>query len=260
MELSCLDMISGFEIDTADAKGVKDFYGPLMGWTFATEPGSGADGSTCIRITAPGAAAPMGLVRQHAAGGREATSLRVFSGDVAADAARLEKLGAAVVAPAAPDGDRSVRARVTDPRGNVLTLVSRTGAQEAEQGAGRPQPGAFASFEIGTTDAEATRAFYAQAFGWRFEPDPGSVSAPYYSIFTGPVPTGGMYDYSAVADGAEFAMPTFLATDVPTNVSRAVSLGGAVEYGPEATTYGLVFARLTDPHGNRFGLFTMPQG
>src|SRR5690348_4987535 len=103
MELSCLDMISGFEIDTADARSVKDFYGPLLGWTFAAEPGSGADGSTGIRITAPGAGAPMGLIRQHADGGKEATSLRVLCSDVAAEATRLEKLGATVVAPAAPD-------------------------------------------------------------------------------------------------------------------------------------------------------------
>ncbi|PKV90098.1 VOC family protein [Streptomyces sp. TLI_146] len=143
---------------------------------------------------------------------------------------------------AAPDRGQAVRARLADHRGNVLTLVSRTSAPETEQGGSRPQPGAFASFEIGTTDATATRAFYAQAFDWRSEQDPGSVSAPYYSIFTGPVPTGGMHDYSTVTDSAEFAMPTFLATDVPTDVSRAVSHGRTVEYGPEAAIYGLAFA------------------
>ncbi|KJY32071.1 hypothetical protein VR46_34805 [Streptomyces sp. NRRL S-444] len=42
-------------------------------------------------------------------------------------------------------------------------------------------------------------------------------------------------------------------------VAEAVSLGAKVDNEPRNTTYGLVFARLIDPRGNRIGLFSLPQ-
>ncbi|MEU7583499.1 VOC family protein [Streptomyces sp. NPDC041068] len=257
MEAPPLDMVFGFEIDTSDAQAVKNFYGPWLGWTFEPEPAPGADGVALIRITAPGTHAPMGQIRQRPAGAKEAISLRVESADVAADAARLQKLGAKVVTPAAEDGDGTVRARITDPRGNPLTLVAPAGGWCPQA----PRPGAMAQFELSTTDLEATRAFYGAAFGWGFDYDPGSVGTAYHGIRTrGPIPTGGAYDHSGHPQAPEFAIISILTTDVPATVAKAVSLGAKVDDEPRSTTYGLVFARLIDPRGNRVGLFSLPQG
>lgn len=257
MEAPPLDMVFGFEIDTSDAQAVKDFYGPWLGWAFEPEPVPGADGVVLTRITAAGAHAPTGQIRQHPAGTKEAISLRLESADVAADAARLQKLGAKVAAPAAEDGDGTVRARIMDPRGNLLTLVAPATALSPQT----PQPGSMAQFELSTTDLEATRAFYGTAFGWGFEHDPGSVGTPYHGIQTrGPIPTGGAYDHSGNPQAPEFAIISILATDVPATVAQAVSLGAKVDDEPRTTAYGLVFARLIDPRGNRIGLFSLPQG
>ncbi|MER7468119.1 VOC family protein [Streptomyces sp. NPDC097981] len=257
MEAPPLDMVFGFEIDTSDPRAVKDFYGPWLGWTFELEPAPGAAGVVLTRITTPEALAPTGQIRQHPAGAEEAITLRVESADVAADAARLQKLGATVVTPAAEDGDGTVRARITDPRGNVLTLVAPAGGVTPQA----PQPGAMAQFELSTTDLEASRAFYNAAFGWGFEYDPGSVGTPYHGIRTrGPIPTGGAYDHSGNPQAPEFAIISILTTDVGATVAKAVSLGAKVDDEPRSTTYGLVFARLIDPRGNRIGLFSLPQG
>ncbi|MFI9234472.1 VOC family protein [Streptomyces rimosus] len=82
-----------FEIDTADPKAVKDFYGSLLGWSFQTVPT--ADGRTYTLISADGAPLPMGGMWGPAPGGRgEVVSLAVRSADVDADMARLKDLGA----------------------------------------------------------------------------------------------------------------------------------------------------------------------
>ncbi|QDQ15198.1 VOC family protein [Streptomyces spectabilis] len=256
MEAPPLDMVFGFEIDTSDAQAVEDFYGPWLGWTFEPEPAPSADGTALTRVTAPGARAPMGQIRQRPAAA-EGISLRVESADVAADAVRLQQLGAKVVTPAAQDGDGTVRARITDPRGNLLTLVAPAGGLSPQA----PRPGAMAQFELSTTDLEATRAFYSAAFGWTFQYDPGSVGTPYHGIQTrGPIPTGGAYDHSGDPQAPEFATISVLAADVPDTLARAIALGAKADDEPRSTAYGLVFARLIDPRGNRVGLFSLPQG
>ncbi|MEW2576431.1 VOC family protein [Streptomyces syringium] len=258
-----------FEIGTAEPEAVQDFYGSLLGWTFEVDPDSSVDGRTYTRITAPGASWPMGAIQQGETG-CEAINLSVYSADVAADVERLEGLGATVVVPATTVGDVTVFARLKDPRDNLFSLFSRTDSptlqeraeateEHMEQSAYAPQPGSFAWFEIGTTDAETTQRFYTQAFGWRFEKDDSAGGKPYYNVFTGNEwPSGGLYDHSADPAGADYAMPSILSTDVPTATDQASVLGATVEHGPDTNPDGLVFARLKDPRGNRFGLFSMP--
>ncbi|MEU7901037.1 VOC family protein [Nonomuraea sp. NPDC049152] len=70
-----------------------------------------------------------------------------------------------------------------------------------------------------------------------------------------------MYDHgTGGAGGVDYVMPCFLVTDVPAVTGRAVELGARVELGPDANPGGLVSARLLDPRGNRFGVFSPPAG
>lgn len=258
-----------FEIGTTEPEAVQDFFGSLLGWVFEVDPDSSVDGRTYTRITAPGASWPMGAIQQGETGG-EAISLSVYSADVAADVERLKRLGATVLVPATTVGDVTVFARLKDPRGNPFSLFSRTAShrlqeraeateEHMEQSAYAPQPGSFAWFEIGTTDTETTQRFYTQAFGWRFEKDDSAGGKPYDNVFTGNQwPSGGMYDHSADPAGVDYAMPSILSTDVPAAADRASALGATVELGPDTNPDGLVYARLKDPRGNRFGLFSMP--
>ncbi|MCM1971493.1 VOC family protein [Streptomyces sp. G1] len=258
-----------FEIGTADPQAVQEFYGPLLGWTFETDPDSSARGRAYIRILAPGAPWPMGAIQQDAAGG-EVVNLSVMSADVRDDVERLKRLGAKVVVPVTAVGEVTVFARLADPRDNTFAVFSRTASKDLaeraaateehiEQAAQGPALGGFAWFEIGTNDPEVTKEFYGRAFGWRFEKDDSAGGKPYFNIFTGNEwPSGGMYDHCGPGGGGDYAMPSFVVTDVPDTVARAAETGATIEHGPDGNPDGLVFARLVDPRGNRFGLFSMP--
>ncbi|MFD3807947.1 VOC family protein [Streptomyces sp. NPDC058611] len=258
-----------FEIGTADPKPVQDFYGPVLGWTFEIDPDSSVDGRSYTRIIAPGAPWPMGAIQQGDTGG-EVINLSMLSTDVAADVDRLTALGAEAVVPATAVGDVTVFARLKDPRTNTFSLFSRGTSENLaeraqateehmEASAYRPQPGSMAWFEIGTTDPQTTIGFYTKAFGWRFEKDETAGGKPYFNIFTGGEwPAGGLWDHSANTDGGDYMMPSILVTDVPATAAAATDAGARLEHGPASNPDGLVFARLCDPHGNRFGLFSMP--
>ncbi|WP_424216555.1 VOC family protein (plasmid) [Streptomyces sp. BI20] len=258
-----------FEIATADGPAVRAFYGQLLGWTFAVDPDSSVDGSTYTRIMAPGMPYPMGAVHERAGAREEAMNVSIVSADVPGDQAGLEALGARVIVPATAVSDVTVFARLADPRGNVFSIFRHGAAPERLEefaAAGReqmaevamaPKPGAYAWFEIGTTDARATTEFWSKAFGWRIEPDESAGGKPYSNVFTGNRwPSGGMYDLGP--DGVDYLMPDFLVEDVPAVTARAAELGATIEHGPDGNPDGLVYSRVIDPRGNRFGLFSMP--
>ncbi|MFF4948474.1 VOC family protein [Streptomyces chattanoogensis] len=249
-----------FEIDTADPQAAKDFYGSLLGWTFQTVPV--ADGRTYTLITAKGAPLPMGGLWEPAAVSEEAMSLSVRSADVDTDVARLKDLGATVVAPTGPAADGGRYARLRDPRGTLFSVWQQPAGNAADQqpGPGVPLPGSMAWFEIGTADIEASKTFYADAFGWNYIHDTGVTSRPYFAAVTPGAErgSGGLGDNSTAKGTRDYAAPQFLTPDVPTAVEKAKSLGATAEAGPETTAYGLTFARLKDPRGIRFLLFSLP--
>lgn len=256
-----------FEIATGDAESVQKFYSELLEWTYEVDEDSSVDGRRYIRIIAPNAPFPMGAIRE-AAGQPTTMNMSIVSADVPDDTQRLEKLGATVQIPPTQVADVTWFAVLTDPKGNAFSLFSQSKserfAERMEQGgkamseaAYAPKPGAMGWFEIGTTDAAATQDFYRRGFGWKFEFDDSAGGKPYYSIVTTTEwPSGGMYDHGK--DGVDYLMPSFLAADVAAVTSRGEKLGATVEVAPESNPDGLVFARLLDPDGNRFGLFSLP--
>ncbi|WP_067540646.1 VOC family protein [Nocardia crassostreae] len=166
------------------------------------------------------------------------------------DCARLRRFGATFVS--APTENSF---ELGDPRGNLFTLA---GAPDTVAPAEfRPVRGSMVWFEIGTNDPEATRAFYSEAFGWRFEFDANADGKQYYNIFTGPQwPTGGMYDLRP--NGADYLISAFLVGDVPALADTAEKYGATIEFGPDGTPDGLKYVRIIDPNGNRFELFSNP--
>ncbi|PSJ27112.1 VOC family protein [Streptosporangium nondiastaticum] len=252
-----------FEVDTTDPQAVKDFYGSLLGWTFQTVPTP--DGRTYTLISADGAPLPMGGFWEPAPGVGEGFVLAVRSADVDADIARLKDHGADVVSAAGPAADGGRSARLTDPRGTHFSIwqsPTQPPAADAQPDAapGAPVPGSLGWFEIGTADIETSKTFYANAFGWTYIHDTGVASRTYFAAVTpgDTMGSGGLAD-TGTSDGArDYAAPQFLTPDVPAAVARATQLGATVESGPETTAYGLTHARLTDPRGNRFLLFTPP--
>ncbi|MER7991275.1 VOC family protein [Streptomyces noursei] len=258
-----------FEISTADGQAVKDFYGSLLGWHFAVDPDSSVGGVTYTRIMAPGMPFPMGAIYDNTNVPEEAMNVSIVSADVTADQERLEKLGTQVIVPATQVSDVTTFARMADPQGNVFSLFqndqtperlrefAEAGQEQMKEMAGKPVPGSYAWFEVGTTDAKATEDFYRRAFGWRFVFDDAAGGKQYYNVFTGNQwPSGGMYDLGP--DGVDYLMPDFLVTDVPAVTAKAAGLGTTIEFDPDTNPDGLVYSRIVDPRGNRFGLFSAP--
>lgn len=260
-----------FEIGTSDLETTKDFYGHVFGWSYETDPDSSVGGRTYTRIMAPAAPWPMGAIYTDATG-TDRINVSIFSTDVAADTERLVGLGATVVVPPTQVGDVTWFARLSDPQGNVFALFSRTESEELaeraeateqqmDQTAYTPQPGQVAWFEIGTSDPQATIAFYVRAFHWRIERDETAGNAPYYNVFTGNEwPAGGMFDHSeaGTGTGADYFTPCVLSADVAVTVAEAAPAGGAIAVAPTGNPDGLVFAKITDPAKNLVGLFSMP--
>jgi predicted enzyme related to lactoylglutathione lyase len=102
-------------------------------------------------------------------------------------------------------------------------------------------------FQIGVSDAQAAHRFYGDLFGWTFADDPA------YQMITTP-------DEKSVQGGLAVGQPghaifCVVVQDVPGVCKKAEAAGGKVLVPPQTTEDGLVFANITDPEGNHFGIF-----
>ena len=100
-------------------------------------------------------------------------------------------------------------------------------------------------FEIGSPDPEGSKAFYGTLFGWKFgEP------APYSMIDQG---RGGLWDTSEMS-GGNWAIFYVHVDDVQATIDKAQELGATVTV-PFTDNGAIEFAHLTDPIGNRLGIW-----
>jgi predicted enzyme related to lactoylglutathione lyase len=113
-------------------------------------------------------------------------------------------------------------------------------------------------FEIGTDDAAGAERFYGTLFGWTFAEDEGPM--PYKIVTT---PAAGSIKGGVFSTGGQvpnYAVFCVVVDDVPATVVAAETAGGKVLVPPQTTEDGLVFAHLTDPSGNHFGVYSPPAG
>lgn len=103
-------------------------------------------------------------------------------------------------------------------------------------------------FEIGSPEPEAAKAFYGTLFSW----DVGEPSMParYSMVNEG---SGGLWDTSEIG-GASYAIFYVQVDDVHAAIEKAQGLGAAVVM-PFIDNGRIEFAHLTDPQGNRFGVW-----
>jgi hypothetical protein len=118
-----------------------------------------------------------------------------------------------------------------------------------------PTHGTFVWYELLSNDAVAAQAFYAQLFGWRYEPMAGGE---YLLIHAGAQPLGGIMPLTrAMRDGG--AQPGWLGyvevDDLEQALQRVRSLGGAVHLDSTRAGEAGQFALVADPQGAVFYLF-----
>lgn len=243
--------VGWFEITAAEPPAARKFYEELFGWTFDEV----TDGGTYSTITAPGAPAPMGALR---GGERDALCIGVLCSDAAETARGLERLGARLAEEPArtPAGD--LHAVVLDVQGNPVGLL-QPAAPPAPPAA--PVLNATAFFEIGTTEPDATRRFYAEAFGWTTERDEAAEGVTYYSIrAAGLGEIGGMLDLTGMCGASDYAIPGLRVADVADVLDRVEAAGGSRVMGPLSDANGVVVGQFIDPVGHRWSTFALPTG
>jgi len=104
--------------------------------------------------------------------------------------------------------------------------------------------------ELGVTDLEAAKAFYAAAFGWRFR-DYGPEYAGILWV-EGDGEVGGLS--TARAPGRAGPLVLLWTADVDASVAAVTDAGGEVVEGPYAFPGGRRF-HFTDPAGNELGVW-----
>lgn len=114
----------------------------------------------------------------------------------------------------------------------------------------------IAWFEIAASDPARSESFYAELFGWQFGDGP---TGPVYRVAeAGEGPMGGVTSTQAGLPET-YAIFSIQVPDVGVVCDRINELGGKVLVGPQAMEEtGLVYANVTDPDGNHFGVFTPP--
>ena len=141
----------------------------------------------------------------------------------------------------------------------MTDTTTDTSTNPAPASASAPSPfGSVGWFEIGTDDPGTARRFYGEVFGWTFE-----VNGPYSVITTGDghALQGGIQDTTAdlpPSTPGTYAVPCVVVADVAATCAAVESGGGKVVVAATDTPMGLVYGMVTDPAGNRLGLFTPP--
>ena len=112
-------------------------------------------------------------------------------------------------------------------------------------------------FEIATADADTAEAFYSEVFGWSFSDD--SAVPSYRIVDTGEGSLTGGVTTAQAGTPETYAIFSMMVPDVAATCAAVETKGGSVLVGPQTVPdTGLVFANLTDPDGNHFGVFSPP--
>ncbi len=246
------------DLMTTDVPAAKTFYGELFGWTSQDLP-MGPDYAYTQFSKDGKLVAGMGPM---APGGPEMPvvwSSYVIVEDADAIVAASTAAGGQVIAPAMTIMDQGRMAVIADPSGAAVGVWQPMEHEGAEL---FNAPGSLTWNELQTRDLDAAMAFYAEVFGWLWEPGPDAG----YQMASTPVPgaeprmnCGAMPMPPGVPEEApSFWAVYFAVEDCDSSLALAESLGGtvflpAMDMGPGR------FGGVLDPMGAMLFLGHFPQ-
>jgi predicted enzyme related to lactoylglutathione lyase len=122
-----------------------------------------------------------------------------------------------------------------------------------------PAHGTVNWLQVDTDDPAGAQRFYGELFNWTF-PSAPDVESPYrLATLAGTDQVlGGIADTRG--ESPNHAMFMVVVDDVPAAIAHAERLGGKVEAPAITTPDGLTFAKLRDPSGSTFGVYSPPAG
>ena len=123
-----------------------------------------------------------------------------------------------------------------------------------------PAHGTFCWNELGSTDDEAAKKFYAELLGWTYkEGDAGGMK--YAEITAGGQPVGGVYKMGPEFGEAPSHWMAYVAVDdVDASAKRVEELGGKVCVPPTDIPNVGRFSVINDPTGATLSLITLKGG
>jgi predicted enzyme related to lactoylglutathione lyase len=239
------------DLAAPDLTVATEFYGAVIGWSFVD---SGEEfGHYTIAQTGGRAAAAIGPVMQE--GQPSVWTVYLATDDADATAKLITEHGGTLLFDPMDIPGNGRMAIALDPSGGAFGIWQSQGMI----GAGIVnEPGSLTWTDARLTDVEAGKRFYADVFGYTYEPVPGAPES-YATFQVGGETAGGIGGMEEGPDG----MPAhwlsyFSVADVDTAVEAATARGGRVLMPAEDTPFGRMGV-LSDPFGATFALHQPPE-
>ena len=241
------------DLSTTDQDAAKKFYAGLFGWEYDDRPiGGGAVYTMCL-LGGREVAAITGQSDQE----REQRvpphwNSYITVHDADERAPRVTGLNGNLISPPFDVLEAGRMALVADPTGAVFAMWD---PRESIGAALVNAPGALSWNELGTTDVETAKQFYADLFGWTYqELDTGGPLA-YWVIMNGGRSNGGIRALAPPEQGLPpFWFPYFGAESCDDRGAQAATLGGKVLMPTTPLPQG-AFNVIADPQGAVFALY-----
>ncbi len=241
-----------------DMNAAIEFYGSLFGWEAAVQDTHGGPPYAMFTLGG-GDVGGIGQMSDEmkAQGIPPMWNSYVHVDDIDAAAAQAEQLGATIAVPVMPVMDAGRLCFFQDPQGAMVALWQpgrHCGA------AVKDEPNAFCWNELYTRDFEGAKKFYADLFGWTYEPNPHSPTPDYAVIKVGDVQTGGIMKMGAEMDGVPPHWAVYFKTaDAESCAEKIKQLGGTVMHGPFEVPQVCRLAIAADAQGGSFNVIQMLQ-
>jgi uncharacterized protein len=233
-----------FEIGGPESARLADFYSGLFAWRTHPVPGIGYT----LIDTCAGSGINGGIGTSP--DGSASVTFYIETDDMQSALDKVNLLGGKTETPITELGDMVTFAKFSDLDELVIGLVL---APADPARAMLPSPGAGAPvdwFEVLGADADRSQRFYAEIFGWQ-----ANAAGPSYRMVDTGTSRGIKGGLGAVADAGSWATVYASVPDVEAVLARAIELGGAREYGPNAVDDHMQTGALRDPAGNVFGVY-----
>jgi uncharacterized protein len=234
-----------FEMGAVDDQRLARFYAELFGWSVQTVPGA----NYTVVDTEGGGGINGGIGRSQT--GEPWSTFYVEVDDLQAVLEAAASLGGRTEMPIVEVPGMVTFAMFSDPDGLLVGLVKSEPPREgAPQGPSAGDGAPVDWFEVLGADAERTRVFYTELFGWKVN----EADFPGYGL----IDTGtGRGIQGGLGAGGDSRWATIYASvaDVERALARAEALGGTRVYGPNAVDDHMETGAFRDPAGSVFGVY-----
>ncbi|GAA4308988.1 VOC family protein [Streptomyces venetus] len=231
-----------------DLEGAKNFYGDVLGWTFAE---ASAEYGNYTQAYANGKAVAAVVPPMPGQEGQSQWCLYFASDDTAATAARIRDSGGEVLMEPMQVGEFGTMCLARDPSG-VVFGVWQAGTHEGFESTA--EPGAYTWAEVFTREPEKSDAFFPAVFSYRQrDMEDGEMDFRVYDLGERTVLGRMRMTEEFPPEVQPYINVYFGVEDCDEAAAKATKLGGVLRFGPMTTPFGR-FAALSDPQGANFSV------